>query len=253
MGGGGGFFNLPAQLRRNAILNGGQGFQAFSVKDDLNLTPEGAPRAAAAAKPDADPQTSEVSKASEVSRRTIRRINLQIPRGADPETAWEQHLSTQTESPAALRETVRSLWREKKYKEIIGLVMAALRNRQAQPWMYEALSLAMQAAGASTEDLERAVMSAVEFAQTPADLMFIAAYLENTGLERRALEVLRQVSRIQPLMPEPYVQGLRLAEKLREVVSPGRQIRVDAFHASPLLPWIQAVHSPMVRTWNASS
>jgi hypothetical protein len=47
--------------------------------------------------------------------------------------------------------------------------------------------------------------------------MYIAGYLEYIGLEKRAIQVLRQVAQIEPLMSEPYIVGLRLAEKLNDL------------------------------------
>lgn len=223
MGGmGGGFFNVPGgPIQRNFFqLPAGGGFQVFSVKDDLNLAPDGAPRTQPAKEP---PKNAENVRAAQTPRKApssaakARRINLPVPSGADPEKVWNEHLSKHKEAPEAIRETVRCLWKENKHKEIIGLIQAALRNQQQQPWMYEALSLSMQAAGWSKEEMERAVMSAVEFARTSLDLMYIAGFLEYMGLEKRALQVLRQVAQIEPLMPEPYVQGLRLAEKLNDL------------------------------------
>jgi hypothetical protein len=205
-------------MQRNNFGNfNAGGFQAFSVKDDLNLTPDGAPRAQNPQKPAAAKNSPRPSAGERQAVKAARRINFKVPAGADPEQAWNQYLSTHKEAPESLRQTVRSLWKENKPKEVIGLIQAALRNHQAQPWMYEALSLAMQAAGWSKEEMERAAMSAVEFAQTPLDLMYIAGYLEYIGLEKRAVQVLRQVAQIEPLMPEPYVQGLRLAKKLNDL------------------------------------
>ena len=37
----------------------------------------------------------------------------------------------------------------KKFDHVIALIQAALRHHQPQPWMYEAMALAMQADGAA--------------------------------------------------------------------------------------------------------
>ncbi len=49
--------------------------------------------------------------------------------------------------------------------------------------MYEAMSLAMQAAGRPKEEIERAVMSAVDFCENAADLLYIGKYLMQIGYE----------------------------------------------------------------------
>ncbi len=105
----------------------------------------------------------------------------------------------------------------KKYEEIIALIEAALRHNQAQPWMYEVLSLSMKAAGRPQEDVDRAIMSAVEFVQNHADLMYLGAYLVQSDMDRRALQIFRQVSEAKPFWPEPLYNGMLAARRLHDV------------------------------------
>ena len=64
------------------------------------------------------------------------------------------------------------------------MIRAALRNGQPQPWMYEAMGLAMQAGGSRKPEIERALMSAVDFGDSSDDLMYVAQYMARSGLER---------------------------------------------------------------------
>ena len=116
-----------------------------------------------------------------------------------------------------MREAVRQLMKDQKYNHAIALIGAALRNRQTQPWMYEAISLAMQAAGSPKEDIERAVMSAVDFCDNSGDMMYIGKYLMQLGLNERALDVFRQVAQQDPVRPEPYMLGLKAARELNDL------------------------------------
>ena len=54
-------------------------------------------------------------------------------------------------------------------------------------------------------------MSAVDFVDNTADLMYIGAYLSRMGLDERALQVYRQAASLDPLRPEPYMLGLQAA------------------------------------------
>jgi hypothetical protein len=223
MGGGmgGGFFNVPPGVLPRVPPGG---FQAFAVKDDLTVAPKGkgaappielenlsfaltvAPKGKGAAPAKAaDPQP----------------IQIEIAPNADPNQVWEKHLAANEVDPAAVRETVRRLMRDRKYDHVIGLINAALRHNQPQPWMYEALVLAMQAAERPAEDIERAVMSAVDMAQTPLDMMFIAIYLGKLGYHERALKVYQDLSKLDPSQPEPYVYGLDEAKRVNSL--PGIQ------------------------------
>jgi hypothetical protein len=128
----------------------------------------------------------------------------------------EQLESAARELFAAVRETVRQLMSEKKYGEITVLIQGALRHGHVEPWMYEAMGLAMQADHASQDDLERALLSAVDFAQSESEVMFIAKYMASAGLHRRALSLFQQLGNSDPSRPEPFLQGLALAQRLAD-------------------------------------
>lgn len=195
-GGGRGMWNVPPRgAPADGIVPQGNngGFGLFSVVDDLSLTPDGAVRDEAVAQPEV--------------------IQVEVAEGEDPAEVWDAYFRTHDPEDAAVRDAVRRLMGERQYDHIIALVKAVLRHGRPQPWMYEALNLAMQIEGHSAEEVERVVMSAVEFAQTPEDLMFIAAYLSDMGRYGRALSLYRQVARMVPLRHEPYVLGLRAAQR----------------------------------------
>ena len=104
-----------------------------------------------------------------------------------------------------------------KYEEIIALIEAAMRHNQAQPWMYEVLAMSMKAAGHPQEEVDRAIMSAVEFADAPVDLMRLGRYLMQIDMDSRALQVFHQVALAKPLWPEPYFNGMAAARKLHDI------------------------------------
>jgi len=202
----------------------------FSVPDDLKLGPKAktAP-AAPAAKPAAkakSPANAPVAKpaapAATVKRaaeptKPAQAINLPISADADAEAAWAKYFAANPEvRDADVRETVRQRMRAKKYNETLGLIQAALRTGNPQPWMYEAVALAMQAAGRPAADVERALMSGIDFSQSTDELMYVAQYLARTGFENRALQIFEQVSIAEPLRPEPYLYGLQLAQRLND-------------------------------------
>jgi len=204
---GGGMWNMPGEVLPRVPQGG---FRAFSVKDDL-------PEAAKNPKPASTPQSPE-------------KIQLEIRPGADPQVVWERYFSTHQPKPAAVRDAVRRLRNDTKldqdvqFDHIIALIQAALRHGQPQPWMYEVMALVMQAQGRPSEEIERVVLSAVDFMNTPADLMHVGVYLARLGqgdadhrLTRRALLIFRQVAQLQPIWPEPYMHGLKAARRLDDL------------------------------------
>ena len=151
---------------------------------------------------------------------------IEIPKAnVDLETAWNEYfaklpvpanLALVRQQMASVRETVRQLMNAQKFGEVASLIRGALRNGWGQPWMYEALSLAMQADSQPRPEIERALMSAVAFAHTNNDLMFIAAYLSRSGFDARALKLYRQAAQLDPTRYEPYMHGLQVALRLRD-------------------------------------
>jgi hypothetical protein len=64
--------------------------------------------------------------------------------------------------------------------------------------MYEGLALALQATDAPLEEIERTMMSVVDFAADMDDILVVAEYMTNLGLDRRALELFQEVAATQP-------------------------------------------------------
>ncbi len=190
----GGMWNVP---------NNNGGFQAFDVKDDLNKSPTGEPRQAASSSPILALADQVVSGSVSASQSADELWNACFAQGVIP--------------AKDVREAVRRLVAAQKFEHVTALIHAALRHNQPQPWMYEGLALALEAQGGSQEEIERALMSAADFATDPMDFLVLGIQLERHGLDQRALTMYRQVASLMPEWPEPYVAGLRLAQKLNDV------------------------------------
>ncbi len=236
LGGGGGGFGGGG-----GGFGGGGGGGIFAVEDDLSLgTKSPAPAApvnspaAKVARPTA--QAAEVPTAvrrpesAATSASAAKRITVTVPAGRTTAEAWDSFFASQKSSLAAtpdddkrsftlrgdVRETVRVLMHEKKYEEVSHLLHGAMRHGMTESWMYEALGLSLQAAQASPDEIERALMSAVDFAETEEQMLFVAAYLSKAGLHARALQVFRQVGTVNPSRSEAFVQGLALAQRVND-------------------------------------
>jgi hypothetical protein len=83
--------------------------------------------------------------------------------------------------------------------------------------MYDVLAMTMKLDNRPAEDVERAMMSRVDFSTTNvSSLLFSAAFLKRLGGQVQALHLYRQASRIDPTRPEPYVLGLKIAQDLKD-------------------------------------
>ncbi|MFZ5833525.1 MAG: hypothetical protein ACOY3P_25850, partial [Planctomycetota bacterium] len=197
-GGGGGFFNVPPGILPQVPPGG---FQAFSVEDDLT-----------------QPANVSIEKGAAAAPATVEEaLPVDAQMTADPAVFWSEYFATHEPAPRAVREGVRQLMEAKQYDHLIELIQAALRNGQPQPWMYEALVLAMQADARPDDEVDRAVMSAVDLAQNSLDLMYIGVYLSRLGKDALALQLYRDVAKLEPGRWEPYVYGLQSAQRVRDL------------------------------------
>ncbi len=94
---------------------------------------------------------------------------------------------------------------------------AAILSGNVQPWMYHAYALSLKATGADLQDIERAYLSAVDFADSPEEVLLVADQLRRAGCDAAALRLCQNVTSLQPYRREAYVMGMRLAEKLDDV------------------------------------
>ena len=94
------------------------------------------------------------------------------------------------------------------------MISEAIRAGHVQPWMYQVYAISLTATGAPQSEVERALLSAVDFAETPSDILNVAARLEDLGSDAAALRLCKRVADLDPNRREPFVMGLRLAEQL---------------------------------------
>lgn len=137
---------------------------------------------------------------------------IQLP----PGSSWNDYFGANFADPAAIRASVRDLMNGSQPNEVIELVQAAIAHNQVQPWMYEAMVLAMQIADRPVSEIERALMSAVDLSDNAADAMIVVDYMAKNGMEKRAVRLLMDIAEQNPGSPEPFVIGLRAAQKISD-------------------------------------
>jgi tetratricopeptide (TPR) repeat protein len=118
---------------------------------------------------------------------------------------------------ARFRVTAAELGKEGRFDRAADLISAAIACDRAEPWMYEALAVALEAAGRPREDVERALLSTADFASSPADLVMLANYLARFGSPARAIRLCKQVVNIDPANREAYALAMTLAARSDDV------------------------------------
>ena len=102
--------------------------------------------------------------------------------------------------------------------DVLAIIKAALRNGYGQPWMFEAMSLSLRSEeNEDNSELERVLMSAVDFAKTDDEVIHVASYMANVGLKQRALQLYQDVAERNPFQPTPFVAGLAVAQELNDL------------------------------------
>ena len=136
----------------------------------------------------------------------------------EPRDVWQRFFVEQKPKPAEVAEIVRRLHQSRQHEHVIACIETALIQSEPQPWMYEVLGLSMEFAKRPKEDVERAMLSRVDFtaAKFP-DILESAAYLKSLGCDHQALVLYRQAARLAPARPEAYILGLRVARDLKDV------------------------------------
>ncbi|HEX4413867.1 MAG TPA: hypothetical protein VH107_09595 [Lacipirellulaceae bacterium] len=200
-------------------LGGGGGGGLFSVPDDAQKAPASLPAKVAPeqTKSAAPSASAPASSNAVVAPKQAKASAIAMDSSKNPTEFWGTYFAQHHPDPASIRETARQLVAKKQFDQVIAMINAALRNGQPQPWMYESLGIAMELNGSSKSDIERAVMSAVDFSNSADEMMYVAQYLSRLGLDRRAMLVCEQVAKMEPLRGEAYVLGLRSAQNVDDV------------------------------------
>jgi hypothetical protein len=135
-----------------------------------------------------------------------------VPAEGPAEKVWDEYFEKNSPDPLALCDVVLRLHKAKKTDQTVACINAALIHGQAQPWMYTVLALEMERAGRPRDDVERSLLSTVDFsAANVTNTLYSAAVLTRFGARERALAMYRQASSVDPTRLEPYALGLKLA------------------------------------------
>jgi len=136
---------------------------------------------------------------------------------ATPDELWKDYFAKRRPSDVTVRALILKLHEARRHDHVVAAIRAAIRAGQAQPWMYEVLALSLEIEGAPQAEVERALLSQIDFAATDAQsLMVSAAYLTRFKADRPALKLYRQAAELSPERPEPYLLGLKIARRVKD-------------------------------------
>ncbi|QDT65005.1 tetratricopeptide repeat protein [Calycomorphotria hydatis] len=136
----------------------------------------------------------------------------------DASEIWNDYFAKRKPDQESVRRLVLKLHRSKKHEHVIAVINAALINGQPQPWMYEVLALTLELTGADESEVQRALLSRVDFvtADVP-NLLISGAYLKRIGADKAALSIYREAADLDPNRTEPYALALKIAEASKDM------------------------------------
>ncbi|MEZ6149068.1 MAG: hypothetical protein R3C09_03020 [Pirellulaceae bacterium] len=103
------------------------------------------------------------------------------------------------------------------FEKVIGLVSDLLGAGYPQPWMYQALSLAMEACDYPGAEILRVQLSSLDFNGDINAAFKIAEYLARKGMKREALKLLEDLATAQPGRHDVFALALPLAEETQDL------------------------------------
>ena len=168
---------------------------------------------------------------------------------------WTNFFAQENIDHALIQDTVRQLSRTMKANrqnadQVIALTEAAILSGNAQPWMYEALTLSLHLNGAPKAKVLRAALSAAEFCRDPIDLLNVGFVMrELLDLEQHAFPLYQQALENLPPQRELCAATLRLAFELFEKYNDEEPLRWIAL-AAISQEWDGALGEKLLRDAN---
>ncbi len=148
----------------------------------------------------------------------------QSTRATDPYTYWLHFYASKDPkraSPDALHDTIRILNQAGKPRELHAALIGYLRNHPtlAEPWMYEALALAVEMNHGKEEDVKTALNYAADLALrggnpnallSAADKLFLKGYYDRVGM------LVDRVTEMVQHRFEPILMSIKLAQQTED-------------------------------------
>lgn len=140
---------------------------------------------------------------------------------SDPDTFWSNYYQKHDETPEQLRETVRLLNHHKKFPDVQAVLTGYLKyhGKNAEPWMYSALALAIRMRKGSEADVKQALGYAADLAargRNPNDLVSVADQMLVLNELGRVGPLLDQAAALVPHRGEPILMSIQLAQKTHD-------------------------------------
>ena len=105
------------------------------------------------------------------------------------------------------------------FQQVIEVVGGLLSAGYPQAWMYQAMSLSMEACDYPAADIKRLMLSGLDFDGTPNEAVRIAKHFVRKGMKKEALDLLHDVAKVEPYRYDIFALALPLANEIKDTES----------------------------------
>lgn len=178
----------------------------------------------------------EKPSAAALAEKLLKRLESD-PRPADQ--AWDAAIRDEENSSRVIAIVTTWLHRQKKYDQAVEGLLSAIRSGLAEPWMYDVLAVEMRLAKRPQKQIDRVLVSRIDFASgNDAQMLVAASNLAGFDAFDEALSICKELAKRNPHQPELWSTARRIAdlsgnlkqrtwtrtETLRHVWEPGFEI-----------------------------
>lgn len=131
--------------------------------------------------------------------------------------AWNAALRERKVSGSVLATAFLMLHERRQYESCIQGIEAAIRNDLAQPWMYDVLAAVMSVAGRPQKEIDRVLLSRIDFADGNEAQMFVtASVLSQFGAFEQAMNLCREAAKRNPWQPTTWSMAKSIADRSKD-------------------------------------
>jgi tetratricopeptide (TPR) repeat protein len=152
-----------------------------------------------------------------VARRAEALVQQVMASDKPPARAWDDAFRGARYASPVLAEAVYILHRAGQYDVAVEGLLSSLRNDHSQPWTYDVLAAEMGLAKRPAADIERVLVSRIDFgASDISQMMVTAAMLSRMNVRKPAIKLCRQAAELEPFLPEPWLLGRNIADSAEQ-------------------------------------
>jgi len=131
-----------------------------------------------------------------------------------PAAGWDLALTESAYPSSALAEAFAVLHESRQYTFAIEGLLSAIRNNQGHPWMYAMLPMEMKLAEWPQEEIDRALLSRVDFATNNlSQVLITASLLSRLKSWDQAIALCKEATDRDPWVPEVWLKARTIADR----------------------------------------